>query len=135
MQKSRVRQAGALLVGLALVAASCGDDKKSEDTGAPTSVVDTTPETTPATDPPAAGGELAGMKGTTPLPPEMTQEFKDQLSATPTGSADGGLTDFNYGSETYDAVIIIALAVEAAQSDGIEYASFIVGQSIVIDGG
>lgn len=134
MQKSRVRQVGALLVGLALVAASCGDDKKeSTDTVAPTTVVaDTTPEeTTPATDPAATGGELAGMKGTTPLPPEMSQEFKDLMLATPTGSADGGLTDFNYGAETYDAVIIIALAVEAAQSDGIEYASFIVDVSTV----
>ena len=132
MQKSRVRQMGALLVGLALVAASCGDDKKdTTDSVAPTTVADTTPDTTPATDPVVAGGELAGMKGTTPLPPEMTQEFKDLLSATPTGSADGGLTDFNYGSETYDAVIIIALAVEAAQSDGIEYASFIVDVSTV----
>ena len=90
MQKSRVRQVGALLVGLALVAASCGDDKKeSTDTAAPTTVADTTPEdTTPATDPAPAGGELAGMKGTTPLPPELSEDFKARVVEIPTGSAD-----------------------------------------------
>jgi hypothetical protein len=32
MQKSRVKRVGALLVGLTLVAAACGDDDSSDDT-------------------------------------------------------------------------------------------------------
>ncbi len=123
MQKSRVRQVGALLVGLALVAASCGDDKKSEDTAAPTTV-DTTPvDTTPVDTTPAAGSELAGMKGTTPLV-EVSQDFKDRLATTPSGAA---LTDYNYAGESYDAVVVIALAAAEAGTDGSEFADHIVG--------
>ena len=128
MQTSKVRRSGALLVGLALVVAACGDDAASPETTA--AVVETTaapaPETTAApetTTAPAAGGELQGMKGTTPLPPELGQEFKDRLATVPSGK---DLTDFAYSAETYDAVIIIALAVEAAKSDGIEHAGKIV---------
>ncbi len=122
MQKSRVRQVGALLVGLALVAASCGDDKKSEDTSAPTTVPETTPESTPDTTP-AGGSELAGMKGTTPLV-EVSQDFKDRLATTPSGAA---LTDYNYAGESYDAVVVIALAAAEAGTDGSAFADHIVG--------
>jgi len=128
MQKSRMRQVGAMLVGLALVAASCGDDKKdSTDSVAPTTVADTTAETTPPeTDPPvAAGSELAGFKGTTPALP-ISDEFKARLDGTPTGLA--GLNDtYSYGPETYDAIIIIALAAIEAGTDGSAMADFIVG--------
>jgi len=125
MQNTRVRRAGALLVGLALVASACGGDKEATDTtAAPTTAAETTvaPETTTAN----GGGALAGMKGTTPLPPELAQEFKDRILTTPSGA---GLEDFNYAAETYDGVVLMALAVEAAKTDGIEYASFIVDVS------
>ena len=128
MQKSRVRQVGALLVGLALVAASCGDDKKdSTDSVAPTTVADTTVDTTtPDTvAPPAAGSELAGFKGTTPALP-ISDDFKARMDATPTGSA--GLNDtYSYGPETYDAIIVIALAASEAGTDGSVMADHIVG--------
>ncbi len=103
MQKSRVRQIGALLVGLALVAAACSDDKKA--------------------DTPTTNSDLAGMKGTTPLV-ELSQDFKDRLATTPSGAA---LTDYNYAAESYDAVIIIALAATEAGTDGSEMADHIVG--------
>ena len=126
MQKSRVRQVGALLVGLALVAASCGDDKKAADTVAPTTVADTTPvDTTPVTDaPPAGGNELAGMKGSTPLV-ELSQDFKDRLATTPSG-ADLNNT-YNYAAESYDAVVVVALAAAEAGTDGSAFADHIVG--------
>src|SRR4029453_7849252 len=56
-------------------------------------------------------GALLGLKGTFPSA-EVSQEFKDKLLAT-----DPGLIDFIYGPETYDAVVITALAAEAAGSD------------------
>jgi hypothetical protein len=129
MQKSRMRLAGALLVGLALVATACGDDKKTSDTAAPATVAETTPPDTeaptPDTEAPATGNELAGMKGTTPLVP-LTDDFKAALEATPTGQA--GLNNtYNYGPETYDAFIIIALAAEIAGTDGSAMADEIVG--------
>jgi ABC-type branched-subunit amino acid transport system substrate-binding protein len=137
---------GALLVGLTLVAAACGDDDDSADepgttgeatatTGAATATSGaattapgtsgpgtTGPGTTgPGTTGPGTTGEpgppgaLAGMKGTTPLPPELPQEFRDRLATTPSG---GDLTDYNYSAEAYDAVTMIALAAEFAKTDG-----------------
>ena len=71
--------------------------------------------------PAGAPGALEGFKGTTPLV-DLSPDFKDQLLAV-----DPNLKDFNYAAETYDAVTIIALAVEQAKTDGIEYASEING--------
>src|SRR5689334_8813412 len=132
MQKSRVRRAGALLVGLAVVAAACGSDKKATPATTPattpgTTVPATTPVTTPVSTPvttpvtgggdttiPAPTGDLEGFKGTTPLV-QLSQDFKDRLATVPSGKA---LKDYNYAAETYDAIVVIALAAEQAKSDG-----------------
>ena len=53
-------------------------------------------------------GALAGMKGTTPLT-DLAQDFKDRLL-----EVDPNLQDFNYAGETYDAVVIAALASQLA---------------------
>ena len=138
MQQSRVRRIGALLAGLAIVAASCGDDKKdssSDTTAAPTTVgsdttaavettvADSVADTVGDTTAPAGGNELAGMKGTTPLV-ELSQDFKDRLATTPSGA---DLKDYNYAGETYDAIVIIALAAAEAKTDGSALSDFIVG--------
>jgi neutral amino acid transport system substrate-binding protein len=54
---------------------------------------------------------IAGMKGTTPLS-ELDESFKDELL-----EVDPDLQDFNYAAETYDAIMVTALAVVAAGSD------------------
>ncbi|MCO7218715.1 ABC transporter substrate-binding protein [Klenkia sp. PcliD-1-E] len=56
-------------------------------------------------------GALAGMKGTTPLT-ELSGDFTDRLL-----QVDPNLQDFNYAGESYDAVIITALAAQAAGSN------------------
>jgi len=56
-------------------------------------------------------GALAGMKGTTPLV-ELSDDFKDRLLAV-----DANLVDFNYAAESYDAVMVVALAAVAAGTD------------------
>jgi len=57
-------------------------------------------------------GALAGMKGTTPLT-ELSGEFKDRLL-----KVDPNLgSTFNYAGESYDAVVITALASAMAQSN------------------
>jgi len=66
------------------------------------------------------GGDLAGFGGTTPYG-QITDQFITEVC-----EVDPNLEDFNYAAETYDAVTIIALAVESAGTDGIEYASHIV---------
>ena len=148
MQKSRAKRVGALLVGLTLVAAACGSDDDGD--GAATSDAPTAteaPESTEApdgTDAPdgteaptgtdAAGetecgnapsdvtdGDLAGFTGSTPFG-EITDEFIARLCAI-----DPELEDLNYATETYDAMMITALAVIAAEDDGIAHAELING--------
>src|SRR5215217_7719019 len=53
-------------------------------------------------------GELAGMKGTTPLT-ELGSDFTDRLL-----EVDPALMDYNYAGETYDAVVVTALAAQLA---------------------
>ncbi|MBC3191566.1 ABC transporter substrate-binding protein [Pseudonocardia sp. C8] len=55
-------------------------------------------------------GLLNGMKGTLPLT-ELSGDFQNRLKAQ-----DPALTDFNYAAESYDAVVLSALAAEAAKS-------------------
>jgi ABC-type branched-subunit amino acid transport system substrate-binding protein len=85
-----------------------------------------TETTTAATGEPGEPGALEGMKGTTPLPPELSQEFRDRLATTASGA---NLTDYNYAAESYDAVVLIALAAEAAGTDGSALAGEIVNVS------
>ena len=59
----------------------------------------------------AEPGVLSGIKGTLPAA-ELTEDFRGQLLGV-----DPALTDFSYGPETYDAVIIAALATVAADTD------------------
>jgi ABC-type branched-subunit amino acid transport system substrate-binding protein len=56
-------------------------------------------------------GSLLGVRGTLPSA-ELTDDFRDRLL-----EADPNLIDFTYGPETYDAVIISALATIIADTD------------------
>lgn len=145
MQKSRVRRVGALLVGLSLVAAACGDDEEegTATTEAPAAATteapaaDTTeapapetteaeaPETTEAEAPAEGGGELAGMKGTTPKSADVS-DWIPQVSEFWEAQGNDALEDFNYAAESYDAVVVIALAVHKAGTDGSAHAAEIV---------
>ena len=58
-----------------------------------------------------AEGALEGMKGTFPAS-ELTADFQDRLLAI-----DPDLQDFNYAGESYDAVVITALAANIAGTD------------------
>src|SRR3712207_2900503 len=53
-------------------------------------------------------GALAGMKGTLPLT-ELSGDFRDRLL-----QVDPNLVDFNYAGETYDAIVVTALAAQMA---------------------
>ncbi|MFV0525422.1 MAG: ABC transporter substrate-binding protein [Acidimicrobiales bacterium] len=56
-------------------------------------------------------GQLEGVKGTLPAA-ELTDDFRNRLL-----EVDPNLQDYSYGPETYDAVMISALAAVAAESD------------------
>ncbi|HTJ39052.1 MAG TPA: ABC transporter substrate-binding protein [Dactylosporangium sp.] len=102
-------------IGLLLAASGCASDTKSEADGVPTAEIRLY-----GTDGNMANsfGEalkdspavLNGMKGTTPLTP-LSEDFKRRVKAI-----DPTLTDFNYSGESYDAVVIAALAAEAGKS-------------------
>ena len=155
MQKSRVRRVGALLVGLALVASACGSDEvAAPGTNAPV-VTEAAPATTEAEAPATTEAEApATTEGTATTEAEgdapskcgqadgteTEGELEGFAGATPFGSGgtdpgfiarlcevDPNLIDLNYAAESYDAVIITALAMEIAGTDGIEHASEING--------
>ena len=134
MRYTHVRRVGALLVGLGLIGAACGSSKSQTTattsagtgtTAATTATTAATSATTAATSGTTAAatgsGALAGMKGLTPLV-QLSADFKTRLK-----TIDPSLKDYNYAAETYDAVTIIALAVEKAKTDGIDYAKEING--------
>lgn len=119
----------ALLLAFVLVAAACGDDDDSgDDTGSDTDTTeaeggsDDTAESEDGTG--EATGSLEGWKGTTPLPEttDEVQAFQERML-----EVDPDLQDFNYGPESYDAAIVIALAAQIAQDDGSAHAGEIVG--------
>ena len=127
MQKSRARRVGALLVALAIVGVSaCGGDDETATTEAPATSEAPSTEA-PSTDAPAAGGELEGMKGTTPKGAEISDEWLAEVSDYWVSLGNEALADFNYAAEAYDAAIVIALAVEIAGTDGAAHANEIVG--------
>lgn len=120
MKKTNMRRFGALIAGLSLVAAACGGDNGATDTTVADTVLDTVA--------PVAGGELEGMKGTTPLV-DLSAEFKDAMNAFWTGKGNEALIDYSYAAESYDAVMLIAFATEAAGTDGSALADQIVAVS------
>ena len=120
MRNRRLVRAAAVFTGLALLVAACGDDDDT-DTGS-----DDTTTTAPEDGASGEGNELVGLRGTTPLP-----ETTDAVTAFQArmDEVDPELEDYNYGPETYDAVMLIALAAQVAGTDGIEYASEIINVS------
>ena len=74
-----------------------------------------------------AAGLLDTMRGTTPLT-DVGTEFQDRLK-----TVDPALLDFNYAGESYDAVVIPALAaVQAGSTAGVDIAANI--NSVTQDG-
>lgn len=62
-------------------------------------------------------GTLTGAKGTYPaVDPDSIATFRDELQAYWTGKGQPELTDFTYAPESYDAVILLALAALQAGS-------------------
>jgi ABC-type branched-subunit amino acid transport system substrate-binding protein len=112
-RRSRLWRLLALLSIFALFAAACGDDDDDGDEGA---------QDTDTTEEDAEAGALAGMRGTTPLPETVPDEFRARVE-----EVDPEVDDINYAAESYDAVIVITLAAQIADSDGIELASEING--------
>lgn len=67
-----------------------------------------------------APGLVAGAKGTLPGP-ALEDDFRDRLL-----EVDPALADFSYGPESYDALMLIALAAYAANStDGTDIGSYL----------
>lgn len=95
---------------------------------------------------------LTGAKGTTPGP-VLADDFQQRLNDVYSSEFGGTLDDYSYAAESYDAVILIALAALAANStDAVEIAKklqevsggsgsgekvtdFASGAQVIIDGG
>jgi ABC-type branched-subunit amino acid transport system substrate-binding protein len=106
----------AVCAALVLASAACGKDAPPPDTADPAG----TPARLYGTDGnmintfgdefKQQAGMLAGMKGTTPLAP-LSEDFKARIKALRPE-----LTDYTYAGETYDAIVISALAAQQAGS-------------------
>ncbi|GAA2986963.1 branched-chain amino acid transport system substrate-binding protein [Microbacterium terrae] len=59
---------------------------------------------------------LEGAKGTTPAGPSTPEDFQTRLNDWWVADGNSELTDFAYANESYDAVILLALASLAANS-------------------
>ena len=70
-------------------------------------------------------GTVAGAQGTYPaVDPETIATFRDELQAFWTGAGNAELADFTYAPESYDAVILLALAaLEAGSTAGPDVAA------------
>ena len=113
--KRRLRLVAALM-GVALIVAACSSDKKTP-TAAGSASASSSASSSSSAGKPGAKGALEGVKGTTPLV-DLPADFKTKLDAQGLNNAN----TYNYGAESYDAVIVIALATDAAGSDGIDLA-------------
>jgi ABC-type branched-subunit amino acid transport system substrate-binding protein len=122
MRNRRLVRAAAVFSGLALVLAACGDDDEE-----PTSTDETTTTAAPE-DGGGGGGELVGAKGTTPAPEttDTVTAFQTRMDEHAAAAGIDLAGTYAYGPESYDAAIIIALAAEAAGTDGSAHAGEIV---------
>lgn len=99
-------------VALLLGTAACGGDQAEESTNSKVRLygTDGNMQNSFAKAFKEQSGLLDGMKGTTPLTP-LSQDFRDRLRAV-----DPKLSDYLYSAETYDAIVISALASQLAGS-------------------
>ncbi|SBT53747.1 ABC transporter substrate-binding protein [Micromonospora narathiwatensis] len=127
MLVSRASRAAIVVASAALLLATsgCGSDQPEEantDTQVRLYGTDGNMQTAYAVELKERAGLLNGMKGTIPLTP-LPDTFKERLR-----TVDPKLTDYLYSAETYDAVVISALAAQlAGTTEPTEIAKQIVG--------
>jgi ABC-type branched-subunit amino acid transport system substrate-binding protein len=116
--RSTIPRLAALAVASTLVLAACGgDDGGDGDTGSNTedssgpAIYMVDGNTSDYSDDNLAEGTLEGAKATYPGA-ELGDEFRERML-----QIDDSLKDFTYGPESYDAVIVVALATIAAGND------------------
>ncbi len=114
-KRRRVGSGFALLAAAGLFAAGCGGDDvaTTTTTANPAQAASSTAPAGPA----VKAGAMEGMKGTTPLI-DLGADFKAKLD----GQGLDLKKTYNYGAESYDAAIVIALAAASAGTDGIDMA-------------
>jgi ABC-type branched-subunit amino acid transport system substrate-binding protein len=114
MLASRGSRSAALAAcaALLLTTVACGSDKAEESTASQARLygTDGNMQNSFAAEFKQQTGLLDGMKGTTPLTP-LSEDFKARVLAV-----DPKLDGFLYSAETYDAVVITALAAQLAGS-------------------
>ena len=119
----------ALFAALSMVAAACGDDDEetasTDTTESETSESESEESTESESESESEGGggatgeaSLAGMRGSLPLL-DLPSDFLERMDEIDPNL--GGT--YNYGAESYDAVVVITLAAITAGTDGIEYAN------------
>ena len=102
-----------LCAALALSVAACGQQEESKGSHAPIRFYGADGNMKNTIGEPVGKAQprlIDGMKGTTPLTP-LTEDFKARLRAI-----DPNLKDYSYAGESYDAIVIMALATQLART-------------------
>ncbi len=111
---------------LAGISACSGPDGETLITEAPF-IADVSPTSSfPSSEQPISGGELEGMQGISPRSVEVNAQWLEEVSAFSKSQGKNKQRDLMYAAEAYDAVVVVALAVEVAGTDGAALADEIV---------
>lgn len=84
----------------------------------------------PSSNQPVSSGELEGMQGISPTSVKVNAQWLAKVSAFWESQGNNKLSDSRYAAEAYDAVVVVALAVEAAGTDGATHADEIVNVTV-----
>ena len=124
--RSRVVLTCVLVIAWAGVSACSASDVEILITEAPSVSDVALTSSVPSTDQPVSGGELEGMQGTSPTSAQVNAQWLEKVSAYWESQGNNQLIDSMYAAEAYDAVVVVALAVEIAGTDGATHADEIV---------
>jgi ABC-type branched-subunit amino acid transport system substrate-binding protein len=128
--RSRSVCACVLLTAWIGVSACSGSDVETLTTeSAPVSDFASNPSV-PSADQQDSGGELEGMRGTSPKSADINAQWIEKISTSWESQGNSKLTDFRYAAAAFDAVVVVALAVEAAGTDGATHADEIVNITV-----
>lgn len=116
----KVRNGILTVLVLALVTGCSG----SSDSGGDGTAANPAAQQTEEDDPAKFVGALEGMRGTRPV--AIATAWRNALDTFWVGKGNEPLKGYQYAAEAYDAVVIAALAAEAAQTDGNKLADEII---------
>ena len=124
--RSRFVSTCVLVIAWVGISACSSSEVEKSVTEAPSASDAALTSSVPSNEQSISGGELEGMSGTSPTSAQVNAEWLEKVSAYWESLGNNKLIDSMYAAEAYDAVVVVALAVEIAGTDGATHADEIV---------